>query len=46
MTAARSNLEGIGFVELGPVVMKGIPRPIELYRAERVDQTLPAGATG
>jgi adenylate cyclase len=46
MTAARSNLEGIGFVELGPVVMKGIPQPIELYRAERVDQTLPTGATG
>jgi adenylate cyclase len=34
--AAGANLEGIDFVELGPVVMKGIPEPIELFRAERV----------
>ncbi len=25
------------FVELGPVVMKGIPEPIDLYRVERLD---------
>jgi class 3 adenylate cyclase len=31
--AAGTRLEGIDFVELGPVVMKGIPTPIELYRA-------------
>lgn len=36
VAAAGINLEGIEFVELGPVVMKGIPEPIELYRAERV----------
>jgi class 3 adenylate cyclase len=36
MLAAGANLEGIDFVELGPVVMKGIPEPIELFRAERV----------
>lgn len=34
--AASAGLDGIDFVELGPVVMKGIPEPIELYRAERV----------
>jgi adenylate cyclase len=27
----------VEFVELGPVVMKGIPDPIELYRVERVE---------
>jgi adenylate cyclase len=34
--AAGSDLEGVEFVELGPVVMKGIPQPIELYRVDRV----------
>jgi adenylate cyclase len=33
--AARTTLEGVDFVELGPVVMRGIPEPIELYRADR-----------
>jgi len=36
VAAAGTNVEGIDFVELGPVVMKGIPDPVELYRAERV----------
>ena len=36
VAAARPTVEGIDFVELGPVVMKGIPEPVELYRAERV----------
>jgi hypothetical protein len=27
----------IEFIELGPVVMKGIPDPIDLYRVERLD---------
>ncbi|HSO95514.1 MAG TPA: adenylate/guanylate cyclase domain-containing protein [Acidimicrobiia bacterium] len=42
VAAARPAVEAIDFVELGPVVMKGIPEPIELYRAERVDQVSPA----
>lgn len=41
--AAAATLEGIDFVELGPVVMKGIPEPIELYRAERVLRPSPVG---
>jgi adenylate cyclase len=36
VSAAGANLEGIDFVELGPVVMKGIPEPVELFRAEPV----------
>jgi adenylate cyclase len=35
VVAATAGVEGIDFVELGPVVMKGIPEPIELFRAER-----------
>jgi class 3 adenylate cyclase len=27
----------VEFIELGPVVMKGIPDPIDLYRVERLD---------
>lgn len=34
--AARPTGLGVRFVELGPVVMKGVPDPVELYRAERV----------
>lgn len=34
-TAAHTTLPGVRLVELGPVVMKGIPNPIPLYRAER-----------
>jgi len=30
----------VEFVELGPVVMKGLPEPVDLYRAERI--TAPA----
>jgi adenylate cyclase len=26
------------FIELGPVMMKGIPDPIDLYRVERADR--------
>jgi class 3 adenylate cyclase len=32
---ASGQLEGVEFEQLGPVVMKGIPMPINLYRAER-----------
>jgi adenylate cyclase len=32
--AARAAGVGIEFVELGPVVMKGLPEPVDLYRAE------------
>jgi adenylate cyclase len=43
VAAARANVEGIDFVELGPVVMKGIPEPVDLYRAERVLRPSPVG---
>jgi class 3 adenylate cyclase len=33
--AARADLPEITFVELGPAVLKGLPVPIDLYRAER-----------
>jgi len=32
---ANGGLEDVEFEQLGPVVMKGIPTPINLYRAER-----------
>jgi adenylate cyclase len=32
--------DGVEFVELGPVMMKGIPAPIELYRVERAERDL------
>ena len=32
---ADAGVEGVTFEQLGPVVMKGIPVPINLYRAER-----------
>jgi adenylate cyclase len=32
--------DGVEFIELGPVMMKGIPAPIDLYRIERVDRDL------
>lgn len=41
--AARSNIEAIEFVELGPVVMKGIPEPVELFRAEPALRASPIG---
>ena len=41
LAAAGGSLEEIDFVELGPVVMKGMPVPIELYRAERVSRPSP-----
>lgn len=31
------GLEGVEFQQLGPVVMKGIPTPVNLYRVERRD---------
>jgi adenylate cyclase len=34
---ARSDHHAVEFVELGPVMMKGIPDPIDLYRVERAD---------
>ena len=33
---ADSGLADVQFERLGPVVMKGIPTPINLYRAERI----------
>lgn len=35
LAAADESAGGIEFVELGPVMMKGIPDPIDLYRVER-----------
>jgi class 3 adenylate cyclase len=32
---ALGPLPGIDFEELGPVMMKGIPEPVRLYRATR-----------
>lgn len=32
---AQAIRDRVAFIRLGPVVMKGIPAPIELYRAER-----------
>lgn len=34
---ARGEHDTVDFVELGPVMMKGIPDPIDLYRVERAD---------
>ena len=36
VVAADAKLEDVGFQQLGPVVMKGIPTPINLFRVERV----------
>lgn len=36
LDAAASSDDAVEFVELGPVMMKGIPEPIDLYRVERV----------
>lgn len=35
LTAVGERLPGVSFEELGPVVMRGIPEPIPLYRATR-----------
>jgi adenylate cyclase len=35
MSARGDGKPPLDFVELGPVVMKGIPEPIDLYRVER-----------
>jgi adenylate cyclase len=35
-----------GYVELGPVMMKGIPEPIDLYRVERAELEDPAPIGG
>ena len=44
-TMLDAHDDGVEFVELGPVMMKGIPDPIDLYRVERVgaDASPPAG---
>jgi len=34
--SADGGVTGVAFKRLGPVVMKGIPMPIDLYRAERL----------
>jgi adenylate cyclase len=36
MVHAASSDDAFEYVELGPVMMKGIPDPIDLYRVERV----------
>jgi adenylate cyclase len=36
VTRADNAITGVEFERLGPVVMKGIPTPINLFRAERV----------
>ena len=36
LDTADAHHDGLEFVELGPVMMKGIPDPIDLYRVERV----------
>lgn len=35
VTRAEERLQDVEFEQLGPVVMKGIPTPINLYRVER-----------
>lgn len=35
LRGANGGVPGVAFTQLGPVVMKGIPNPINLYRAER-----------
>jgi adenylate cyclase len=37
--AGGGDHDTVDFVELGPVMMKGIPEPIDLYRIERADLT-------
>jgi adenylate cyclase len=37
---------GDGYVELGPVMMKGIPEPIDLFRVERAELDDPAPIGG
>jgi len=46
--AAERDRSTVDFVELGPVVMKGIPDPIDLYRVERAELAPrdPAGVAG
>lgn len=34
--SANGGLEDVEFEQLGPIVMKGIPTPINLFRAERI----------
>lgn len=46
MVDAAGECDGISFVELGPVVMKGLPDAVPLFRAERVDAGLPVGHPG
>lgn len=41
VNAVGADVDGVEFVELGPVVMKGIPQPIELYRVDRVRAASP-----
>jgi adenylate cyclase len=36
--ATTADGAGIEFVELGPVMMKGMPDPIDLYRVERTER--------
>ncbi|HEY3723476.1 MAG TPA: adenylate/guanylate cyclase domain-containing protein [Acidimicrobiia bacterium] len=47
MLDAADAHDGVELVELGPVMMKGIPDPIDLYRVERVgaDASPPAART-
>ena len=46
MVEAAGPCDGVSFVELGPVVMKGLPDAVALYRAQGVEAWLPAGHRG
>jgi class 3 adenylate cyclase len=35
LSAVGARLQAVTFEELGPVIMKGIPAPVRLYRASR-----------
>lgn len=37
VAAAGHRVVGVAFQEIGPVIMKGIPQPVRLYRATRED---------
>jgi len=45
-TEPRLDNAGDGYVELGPVMMKGIPEPIDLFRVERTELDDPAPIGG
>ena len=46
LSAMSRHLEEVAFEELGPVVMKGVPEPIRLYRAQRATEELVLAGAG